>query len=82
MDLNLVLGSIVNDRKDRMTFTTDELGDYDVCVSCGNQTSFKKTDHITFRYGYIEGAGQLCFKCAQIRKMHKQGNYDVESSHS
>ena len=44
-----------------MTFTTDEI--YDVCVSCGQQTSYKKTDNITYRFGYIEGAGQLCFEC-------------------
>ena len=33
--------------------------EYDVCVMCGKVTSFKKTDHINFRYGYIEGTGQL-----------------------
>ncbi len=46
-----------------MTFTTDEI--YDVCVSCGKQTSYKKTDNIINRFGYIEGAGQLCFECGQ-----------------
>tara|TARA_Y100000310_G_C20186800_1_gene580674 strand:+ start:334 stop:522 length:189 start_codon:yes stop_codon:yes gene_type:complete len=51
--------------------------EYDVCVMCGEETRFKKTDHIDFRYGYIEGAGQLCFKCSQIRKMHKTGNYET-----
>ena len=49
--------------------------EYDICVSCGKVTSYKKTDHTDFRYGYIEGAGQLCFKCSQTRKMHKTGNY-------
>ena len=44
-------------------------------VSCGTETSYKKGDNVTFRYGYIEGAGQLCFKCSQTRKMHKTGNY-------
>ena len=47
----------------------------DICVSCGAETSYKKTDNIEFRYGYIEGAGQLCFTCSQTRKMHKTGNY-------
>jgi hypothetical protein len=46
-----------------MTFTTKEL--YDVCISCGQQTSYKKTDNITYRFGYIEGAGQLCFECGR-----------------
>ena len=53
-----------------MTFTTDEI--YDICVVCGKQTSYKKTDHIDYRYGYIEGSGQLCFECSQTRKMHKK----------
>ena len=51
--------------------------EYDVCITCGKVTSFKKTDHIDFRYGYIEGAGQLCFTCSQTRKMHKTGNYET-----
>jgi hypothetical protein len=37
----------------------------DICVSCGAETSYKKTDHADFRYGYIEGAGQLCQTCHQ-----------------
>ena len=49
---------------------------FDMCVSCGKVTSFKKGDDITFRYGYIQGAGQLCFKCSQTRKMHKTGSYE------
>ena len=50
--------------------------EYDICVSCGKVTSFKKTDHIDFRYGYTEGAGQLCFVCNQTKKMHKTGSYE------
>ena len=44
--------------------------EYDICVSCGKVTSYKKTDHTDFRYGYIEGAGQLCFVCSQTKKLH------------
>ena len=33
--------------------------EYDICVSCGKVTSYKKTDNIVYRSGYIEGAGQL-----------------------
>ena len=49
--------------------------EYDMCVSCGSPTSYKKTDNVVYRYGYIEGAGQLCFKCSQTKKMHKTGDY-------
>ena len=55
--------------------TNEEMNEIEICVSCGTETSYKKGDDITYRYGYIEGAGQLCFKCSQTRKMHKTGNY-------
>ena len=42
-----------------------ELEEYDICVSCGKVTSYKKTDNIVYRSGYIEGAGQLCLECSQ-----------------
>ena len=58
--------------KEKVNF--DEV--FDMCVSCGKVTSFKKDEDITFRYGYIQGAGQLCFSCSQIRKMHKTGSYE------
>ena len=51
--------------------------EYDICVKCGKVTSYKKTDNITFRSGYIEGSGQLCFTCDQTRKLHKTGNYEI-----
>ena len=35
----------------------------DKCVSCGVETSYDKTDHVDFRLGYVEGAGQLCLDC-------------------
>jgi NAD(P)H-flavin reductase len=54
----------------------EKVEEYDKCVSCGKPTSYKKTDNIVYRYGYIEGAGQCCFKCSQIRKMHKTGTYE------
>ena len=50
--------------------------EYDICVICGEQTSYKKTAHIDYRYGYIEGTGQLCFTCSQTRKMHKTVSYE------
>ena len=35
----------------------------DKCVSCGIETLYERTDHIDFRLGYVEGAGQLCLDC-------------------
>ena len=35
----------------------------DKCVSCGCETTYDKTDHVDYRIGYIEGAGQLCLDC-------------------
>ena len=55
--------------------TKEEENEIEMCVICGKETKFKKGDDITFRYGYIEGSGQLCFMCHQTRKMHKTGNY-------
>ena len=55
----------------------EEKEELDICVNCGTETKYKKTDNIVFRSGYIEGAGQLCFKCSQTRKMHKTGSYET-----
>jgi hypothetical protein len=33
---------------------------YDLCIICGNPTSYKKNTHIDLRVGFIEGAGQSC----------------------
>jgi len=35
----------------------------DKCVSCGVETLYDKTEHVDFRLGYVEGAGQLCLGC-------------------
>ena len=35
------------------------------CIICGVETNEPKDKHIDFRYNYIEGAGQLCSKCAE-----------------
>lgn len=39
--------------------------EYDSCISCGELTKYKKIDHVDNRYGYVDGAGQLCSKCNQ-----------------
>ena len=51
--------------------------EFETCISCEKLTTVKKTTNVVYRSGYIEGAGQLCFSCGQIRKMHKTGNYDA-----
>ncbi len=38
---------------------------FEKCVMCGELTSVPKDLHIDFRPNYIEGAGQLCTKCAK-----------------
>ena len=34
------------------------------CVVCGARTNYSKEDPIDYRYGYVEGVGQFCFKCS------------------
>ena len=41
----------------------DEFDIYENCVMCGEETTTLKTTHVDFRYGYVEGAGQLCRQC-------------------
>jgi hypothetical protein len=35
----------------------------DKCVMCDKITLYDVTEHIDSRYGYVEGAGQLCIDC-------------------
>ena len=37
----------------------------DECIVCGVETNEPKDKHIDYRYNYVEGAGQLCSKCAE-----------------
>ncbi len=41
----------------------DELEIYETCVMCSKKTTTLKTTHVDFRYGYVDGAGQLCREC-------------------
>ena len=34
-------------------------------IVCGVDTNEPKDKHIDYRYNYVEGAGQLCSKCAE-----------------
>ena len=44
--------------------TDKEQDEIEMCVSCGAETSYKKGTDVTFRLGYIDGAGQLCLECS------------------
>ena len=33
------------------------------CIMCGTDTEYHFNDHIDYRYGYVEGAGQCCKEC-------------------
>ena len=35
----------------------------DKCIVCNKDTTYDFDTHIDMRYGYIEGAGQLCVNC-------------------
>ena len=37
--------------------------DVEICVCCGAETEYGKETPIAERFGYIEGAGQLCRGC-------------------
>lgn len=36
---------------------------YEDCVSCGKETTDKKSTHVDLRQYYVDGAGQLCADC-------------------
>ena len=58
---------------DHFSLTIDEEGliqsinynnsnEFDVCITCGKETPYKKSTHIDLREGYIEGGGQGCYQ--------------------
>ena len=38
--------------------------EFERCVVCGAQTPFRRSTPVELRTGYIQGAGQLCRRCA------------------
>ena len=40
------------------------------CVICGEDTQYRFNDHVDYRFNYVDGAGQLCVKCAN--KEHRE----------
>ncbi len=69
------MDSMDNTNQKQETINSEE--ELEICIKCGTLTNVKKTDNVIYRSGYIEGAGQLCFKCSQTRKMHKTGSYET-----
>jgi len=45
---------------DHMECVLRQQNEYDKCVICGVETSYKRSTPIDLRIGYIEGAGQTC----------------------
>ena len=41
----------------------ENLDIYEKCIMCGKETTILKTTHVDFRYGYVDGAGQMCREC-------------------
>ena len=39
----------------------------DTCIMCGDETPYDYEIHIDLRYGYVEGAGQLCKECYECK---------------
>jgi hypothetical protein len=50
------------------------------CIICGEETPYKKSDHILMRKYYEEGVGQLCKRCYFLiyfgEKIKKEGDKD------
>ena len=45
---------------DHMECVLRQQNEYDKCVLCGRETSYKRSIHIDMRIGYVEGVGQTC----------------------
>jgi len=41
----------------------NKVGTKDCCVMCGKETAYNYETNINYRYGYVEGIGQLCKRC-------------------
>ena len=50
----------------------------DTCVTCNKESLYETTEHINYRIGYIEGAGQLCLEC--YNDLYMGGNNAKKSS--
>ena len=57
--------------------TDKEQDEIEMCVSCGAETSYKKGTDVTFRHGYIDGAGQLCLECSSATENYEDPVYPI-----
>ena len=48
----------------------DEKDEYETCIICKCKTNIRRDQPIKDRYGYVEGAGQLCYRC--YKKLYHQ----------
>jgi len=46
----------------------------ETCKMCGARTNYSSQDPIESRYGYVEGTGQLCFRCSYFGGFGKPQN--------
>ena len=46
----------------------------DICVSCGARSHYSKSEPTDHRYGYVEGVGQFCFRCAYFGGVENKVN--------
>lgn len=61
MEVNIMNNKITKLPNDDFKVETE----MEECIVCGVDTNEPKDKHIDFRYNYVEGAGQLCSKCAE-----------------
>ena len=44
--------------------STEKKKNKEFCINCGVKTFYTAEDPVKFRYGYVEGKGQYCFRCS------------------
>lgn len=57
--------SLFQKKAEKATASVQPQDKYERCVLCGAMTDIPCSEHIDLRYGYVEGAGQLCRSCYQ-----------------
>ena len=55
----------------------DDSSSNDYCVSCGARSHYSKSEPIDHRYGYVEGVGQFCFRCAYFGGVENNKNLEL-----
>ena len=49
----------------------------EICILCGKETPYHFNDHIDFRYGYVEGAGQLRKNCYEVPEKPQEVSFTI-----